>query len=654
MILGTLVALLPLALLVVAGRPFLDGWRWALLVAAVGWGVTLVAFTEGLSAVRALSISGMLVLWGGLSLALAWAVWRNRVALRQTRLPRIPPGWVERLLLLGVTGLVGVLGVLALVAPPNTYDAMTYHMSRVAHWIHNGSVSHYPTSIIRQLFQPPGAEFVILHLQVLTGGDRFANLVQWSSLVASLVGVSLLAKQLGGNGRAAVLTVVVAATIPMGVMQASSTQNDYVVSFWLVCLAVFVLRLNRQPGGSGQAWWALFVGAALGLALLTKATAYIFAFPLMVWMLLVRIRRDGLRAWRVLVLVVAVATAINAPHVARNLMEYGAPLGPASEADRYLNATLSSSSLVSVAVRNVALHLGARWSAINALTGALVHAVHRFLGLEVDDPASTLQGMRFRMARSAYQEDVAANGWHLGLVVLAGVAVVIAPPLRRRAALVTYTGLLVTGFGLFSLILRWQPWHSRLHLPLFVLAAPVVGIVLARGRWLGPLVALGLMVATIPWLLFSETKPLLGRASLLHQDRETLYFAMRPDLREPYRDTVTRLRERGCEAVGLLMDENGFEYPLWVLMGSWGGGGRPQLRHVGMRDERGAVLGAEGDLSLQPCAVIATHPAVSDDVAVNGLAYRRVTGTPFLFLPREGLDVSGDHGGPQPVSQEAR
>jgi hypothetical protein len=48
--------------------------------------------------------------------------------------------------------------VLALITPPNMYDSMTYHMSRVVHWIQNGSLAHYPTSIGRQLFLPPGAE----------------------------------------------------------------------------------------------------------------------------------------------------------------------------------------------------------------------------------------------------------------------------------------------------------------------------------------------------------------------------------------------------------------------------------------------------------------------------------------------------------------
>ena len=69
-------------------------------------------------------------------------------------------------------------------------------MSRVVHWQQNHSIARYPTHILRQLVLPPGAEVAILHLQILSDSDRFANLVQWFSVAAGLCGVSLIAKEL--------------------------------------------------------------------------------------------------------------------------------------------------------------------------------------------------------------------------------------------------------------------------------------------------------------------------------------------------------------------------------------------------------------------------------------------------------------------------
>ena len=89
--------------------------------------------------------------------------------------------------------------VIALVAPPNNWDSMTYHMSRVEHWRVNNSVAHYPTNIEWQLYLNPWAEFAILQFQTLGfGSDRLANLVQWFAFVGSMVGVSLLVRILGG------------------------------------------------------------------------------------------------------------------------------------------------------------------------------------------------------------------------------------------------------------------------------------------------------------------------------------------------------------------------------------------------------------------------------------------------------------------------
>jgi hypothetical protein len=87
------------------------------------------------------------------------------------------------------------------------------------------SVEHYPTSYVPQLYHPPGAEFAIMHFQIISGGDRFANLIQWLSMVGSAIAVSLIAKQLGANLRGQVFAAVFAATLPMGILQGSSTQT---------------------------------------------------------------------------------------------------------------------------------------------------------------------------------------------------------------------------------------------------------------------------------------------------------------------------------------------------------------------------------------------------------------------------------------------
>ncbi|MDV3000432.1 MAG: hypothetical protein N5P05_002038 [Chroococcopsis gigantea SAG 12.99] len=152
------------------------------------------------------------------------------------------------------------------------------------HWIQNQNLAHYPTYYSAQLVHPPFAEVAIMHLQILSGGDRFANWVQWLAMINSIIGVSLVAKELGAKEEGQLFASAFCASIPMGILQASSTQNDYVVAFWILCLAYYTLALVSKSHISYPT--ILAVASSLGLALYTKSSAYVFTFPFIVWICL--------------------------------------------------------------------------------------------------------------------------------------------------------------------------------------------------------------------------------------------------------------------------------------------------------------------------------------------------------------------------------
>lgn len=61
----------------------------------------------------------------------------------------------DRVLLAMAVTFAAVTMLIAVVVPPNNWDAMTYHMPRVAHRLANASVRHYPVARAQQLFMPP-------------------------------------------------------------------------------------------------------------------------------------------------------------------------------------------------------------------------------------------------------------------------------------------------------------------------------------------------------------------------------------------------------------------------------------------------------------------------------------------------------------------
>ena len=199
---------------------------------------------------------------------------------------------------------------------------MTYHMSRVMHWLQQGSVDHFPTSNTRQIELNPWAEFAILQFQVLSGGDHLANLVQWLSMAGCIIGVSLIASLFAATARGQLLSGLIAATIPMGILQSSSTQNDLVVSFWLVCFVVFGILSVRERS---VAWTAL-MSLSLGLAVLTKGTAYVFAAPFVFWFFLQDVKRSWRHAAGKYLLLGIIVLFMNLGHYQRNYQLFRNPL----------------------------------------------------------------------------------------------------------------------------------------------------------------------------------------------------------------------------------------------------------------------------------------------------------------------------------------
>ena len=131
---------------------------------------------------------------------------------------------------------------ISIIYPPNTLDAMAYHMPKVMNWVQNNNLNFYPTNDLRQLILAPFSEFVILHLYLFFDTDNFSNLVQWYSMFVSCATLSLIIKELGYNYKFQIFGVLFCTTLPMGILQSSSTQTDYVTTMWLVTMVYFLLK----------------------------------------------------------------------------------------------------------------------------------------------------------------------------------------------------------------------------------------------------------------------------------------------------------------------------------------------------------------------------------------------------------------------------
>ncbi len=562
---GILMALLPAA----RKQAPRGAAAYALLGAGVVFGVLLTVSTEALSAMRAVTSVGLLLFWS--------VVTASSFVLMRHLGKRVPdhPGsafpalsGLERLVLALLGVLAAVTLIVALAAPPNTPDSLVYHMSRVAHWQANRTVAFYPTPILRQLHMPPWAEYAILHAQVLSGGDGFANLVQWAAMVGSVLAVYHLAGLLGARRIGRLAAAVFAATIPMGILQATSTQNDHVCAFWLLSAVAFGTHMLRAPA-RGYLSACLF-GGAVGLAMLTKATACLYLFPFLCGISLTALRRFRRRAILPLATAGLIALLINLPHFARNQSVFGTPVGTSDHGtsevatESYANQIHSLPAILSNVMRNAGLHMITPSRFINGWIERGIRRGHNLLGIDIHDIRTTWIGTHYQTKPLSTSEDEAANPIHFVLLLVAAITATAAALRQRRFAPLAYTAMVAAGALTFCVVLRWQPWHSRLHLPLFLAGAPVVGIVLSGRKRIAAALMLLMLLGSVPYLAFNESRPLCGRRSVLTTPRVDLIIRGQP-APHAWHKAVDHIAANTRGDVWLVMNGKRFEYALWAL-----------------------------------------------------------------------------------------
>ena len=578
-----------------------NGLRQSFLYAATVYTLCLVFATEVLSIWSLLRLETLLAFWTGCVVLSTCCLWGygDRSATCQT----LHTAWVgcrtARFTLGAVGAILATILLIAVAAPPNNWESMAYRMTRVVMWMQQGSVAHFSTTDLYQLFHPPLSAWNILHFQILSGGDRFANTVHWVALAGCGVLASLIAKELKQPFPVQVLATVIALTLPMGLLQGSSSQGNLVVAFWLLACVVFTLQYFERPTGVGLLW----AGCAFGFTLLSKGTAYAIAPPVAATLWLYGIvRAKGLRRRATLactgVGVVLVALLVNGGHYARNWDLFGHPLGPTEQQNRYFHLNEQGAPFVPIAnlVRNAALHWGVPNEAINDLTLGIVRHV---FGDTVDDvPGSTLGkplfevGIPFSLAE--YHTGNFLHFWFLA-VSLPGILL-----LRRRWQFNTWTACfalaVVLGTLAFCGLLRWEQWNSRYHTPLFMLGAPLGAIFVARmvsrggtrrkaarvpplvlHRWQARSMIAGIfLVMSVPWVIFNDVRPLYSLGiwqtypsstpSIFSRSRTRMYFNSHPTRWPDYTRGIDFLLAQHPKEVGIYLSGREYAYPIWALL----------------------------------------------------------------------------------------
>jgi hypothetical protein len=594
----------------------LKGGRVALLQAVLMAGVFVALQSEILGLFHLLTQPFVAGVWLMALLFIAWLGWRT--------------GWLQRgvkrlvadfqsmsrftIIILAAFGLICLLLlVIVLIAPANNMDSLLYHMSRVMHWAQDRSLAHYPVAFEVQLTHPIIGELLILQLRLLWGNDLLASLPQWLSLIVCAVAVSLAARMLGAGRKGQLAAAAFAISLPIGLMEATSTQNDYVTAMWLTIMSVFVLYACQEEAGWGE---ILCIAAALGLGLLTKGTFYPYAVAWGIWLGIhwLRQRKPALFLKRGLVIVVVVVV-LNAGYWTRNLITYGGPLGPAGWVADMSSARYGVKSVASNLVKDIMLNLATPSPRVNQ---SMVSFVQSTFQASDPDVAS------FRLDWRWNNEDSAGSPIHLFLIVLsiAGVIVLLAMGRLKEHHLLWYCLAAFFSFVIFVLAAHYDDYGVRFQLPLLIIWAPVIGSMLTRlsEKWLAPMALVFFFAISLPYVFFNTTRPLvamkntpepyaihplpmLGKtksSSIFYADARSLLFINAPDWNNPLMEATHDIRDSGCKNVGIRIDSSDPEYPIWWLLHAPQSGVRIETLYYS------EALRRYADPGFKPCAIICT------------------------------------------------
>ncbi len=593
-------------------------WRVAILESAIVWGVLVAGITEILSSIRFLNFSGIFAFWLWLDLILGFIVVK-KVKLKNfyVNFQNLTIHPFLTMLLTSVAFITLTVGLIAVVAPSNNVDSLDYHLPRVAHWIQNRSVEHYPTSYTPQLYSAPWSGFAVMHLQILSGGDRFANLVQWFSMVGSLIGVSLIAKQLGGDLRGQVFSVVLCATIPVGILHASNAKDTYVVAFWLVCFVYYVVSTKNEKISGNH---VLKMSASLGLAIFSKGTGYIYGLPFFIWFVLMDVQRDRRQVFKHIFAIAAVIALINSGHYLRNIELFGAPTS--TYPYKWSPDAYGIPILISSIVKNASLHMALPLDFIN--TDALekaIYKLHEILGVAINDPRNTF-GTDFNLqVLIPTFEETAGNPIHFWLLLLAAAVCLSSRSLRRNKYLVSYLTTVLYSFLLFCWLIKWQIWHSRLHLPIFVLISPFIGIVFSKNyhKNIGNVIMIVLLQTSLVYVLLNDVRPLLGEQNIFNTNRIEQYLIPVRNAKINYINAAKFVSQTECKNIGLSLST--MEYPWWILLNESHKVSR--IEHINVKNISSVKYRSYPYNNFTPCAIISIGSAQSEEIYTAGNIYMR-------------------------------
>lgn len=243
----------------------------------------------------------------------------------------------------------------------------------------------------------------------------------------------------------------------------------------------------------------------------------------------------------------------------RTYQKYGNII-PVSETAMYKNSGNPIKNIYQNAVRNLWLHAPDIGYDANKYVYYLAQVL---LFDEMNNPDNTWAGTSFAISHNRH-EDLTGNNIHILLIVF---SLIFIYKIRKDISWPLISSIVI-GFLLFCLTVKWQPWGSRLQLPLFILSCPMIASFIYNSfdRQAAIFIMVVLFVFAMPYLFKNCSRNLLS-FDWLNKTRNELMFNNNPAIYNNYCLIAASAGHSSSKYIDIRLKSDQYEYPLWVMTG---------------------------------------------------------------------------------------
>lgn len=506
------------------------------------------------------------------------------------------------------------LFIYALKCVPYNWDSMTYHLARITNWAQNQSVNYYATSIVRQTASPVLGAYINLYVYILSGeNEGFLNLLQCISCGSNMVLIYALTKRLCKSNLFSIIASILFVTTPIAFAEATTTQVDHFAAWWLLAFVYLMLDLTDEHVSLKYNFYTaekvLFAALTIALGYLTKPSVCFGFLIFLLWILIICLKRkDDIKVIiKLLFLAIPMIVIPIIPEWLRNYSAFGA-VAHSSVGQRQLVGTLRPNYLMINFLKNFSYNLVLNWVPESCeFFQKSIEKLSVFLNVSINDPSISEDGRIFEFpALPAMNCDSALNPFLVYLACFSFLWLLFRIKKQNRQQ-VQYSVFAFFTFAIFCVFLRWEPFISRYMISYFALLCPFVALqlkdllhVIKRKEF-----AVGIIFIILTGCVFNYRAEVNYLREIAPFSWPQGYFVYNKELENDYVKVADYINKENAEEIGLYIDGNSYEYPLWKLLAE----SNVTIKHINVNN----ALSKLEDQSFIPDYIIAVNTEVNTE-----------------------------------------